>query len=93
MFRGDIFERSAEKLAYLLEGHKSLPNNDNIILIFKKNVLQMYSEDQSRSISVTSEFSYENFDGFEMRETEIKAEVDVVRLYKIVKTLSKCERF
>ena len=47
MFRGEIFDRSAEKFAYLLEGHKSLPNNENVTLIFKKSALHMYSQDQS----------------------------------------------
>ena len=71
MFRGEILDRGAEKLAYLLEGHKTLPNNDNITLIFKSTGIQMFSQDQSRSISATSEFSYDNFDGFEIKGAPI----------------------
>ena len=39
MFRGSIFDRGAERLAYLVEGHKAIPNNENILLVFKENVL------------------------------------------------------
>ena len=53
----------------------------------------MFSQDQSRSISATSEFSYDNFDGFEISDGPIQAEVDVDRLYKIVNRLSKFDKF
>ena len=89
MFRGSIFDRGAERLAYLVEGHKAIPNNENILLVFKENVLQMYSQDQSKSISATSEFFYENFDGHEIIGAPICTLVDVDKLFNVVSCLSK----
>ena len=36
MFAAQIVDRNAEYLAYLLEGHKSIPKNDTVLITFTR---------------------------------------------------------
>lgn len=53
----------------------------------------MVCQDMSKSILSASEFSYDNFDSYEIVGEPMQCKVDIENFYKIVKTLSQFESF
>ena len=93
MFKGAIIVPTVNKLVYHLESHKSIPRVDALYITFEQDKMSMVCQDMSKSILSASEFSYDNFDSYEIVGEPMQCKVDIENFYKVVKTLSQFEQF